>query len=69
MKKRHNKFGYKVGYREKDSRLFVCEFKTYTYEQAIVAQRYYLNARQQKFEIRPIRFAEILKGIWRENPF
>jgi len=77
---RHNPYGYKVGYRENGSRLFVCHFKDRTYREARRSLNYYLTYPVQShedrhilinpiWEIRPICFSEFAKGIWRECPF
>ena len=77
---RNNPYGYKVGYRENGSRLFIRYFKTYTYEQALFSLRHYRNYPQHEREtnrplinpvwsIKPITRKEYKKGIWDELPF
>ena len=82
MKKinKHNPYGYKIGYRENGNRFFVCHFLNRTYKDA---KRYlelftkyptYTHTdlrliENSTWEIRPIRFSEFAKGIWKESPF
>lgn len=72
MKKldRHNPYGYKVGYYD-DSRLFVCRFKDRNYLEAIktVTMFKQIYSSSINWIIKPIRFAEVARGIWRECPF
>ena len=77
---KNNPYGYKVGYRENGSRLFVRYFMTYTYQQALFSQRFYRRHPQRTrdtnrpivdpfWEIKPITKKEYLAGIWDEIPF
>ena len=77
---KNNPYGYKVGYRENGSRLFVRHFMTYTYNQAIYSRRHYCKSPQRTrdtnrpivdpfWEIKPITKKEYLAGIWDEIPF
>ena len=77
---KNNPYGYKVGYRENGSRLFVKYFMTYTYNQALFSQRFYRKYPQRTretnrpivdpfWEIKPITKKEYLAGIWDEPPF
>ena len=77
---RNNPYGYKVGYRENGSRLFIRYFKTYTYEQALFSLRHYREYQPNEREtnrplinpvwsIKPITRKEYKKGIWDELPF
>ena len=77
---KNNPYGYKVGYRENGSRLFVRYFMTYTYNQAIYSRRHYCKSPQRTrdtnrpivdpfWEIKPITKKEYLAGIWDEIPF
>lgn len=70
---KHNRYGYKVGYWENEngSRLFVYEFKDWTYKEAVKTLLMFKQYRDGKreWQIRPIRYSEYAKGIWRENPF
>lgn len=77
---KNNPYGYKVGYRENGSRLFVKHFMTYTYNQAIYSRRHYCKSPQRTrdtnrpivdpfWEIKPITKKEYLAGIWDEIPF
>ena len=75
-----NPYGYKVGYRENGSRIFIRYFMTYTYPQAQMCLRHYRKAPPREretnrplinpfWEIKPITKKEILAGIWDEIPF
>ena len=77
---KNNPYGYKVGYRENGSRLFVKYFMTYTYHQALFSRRFYRKYPQRTretnrpiidpfWEIKPITKKEYLAGIWDEIPF
>ena len=77
---KNNPYGYKVGYRENGSRLFVRYFMTRTYLQALFTRRFYRKYPQRTretnrpiidpfWEIKPITKKEYLAGIWNENPF
>ncbi len=68
---KHNPYGYKVGYYENDSRLFVCRFKDRNYREATktVTMFKQIYSSSINWIIKPIRFAEFAKGIWRECPF
>ena len=77
---KNNPYGYKVGYRENGSRLFVRYFMTYTYHQALFSRRFYRKYPQRTretnrpivdpfWEIKPITKKEYLAGIWDEIPF
>ena len=77
---KNNPYGYKVGYRENGSRLFVRYFMTYTYNQALYSRRHYRKSPQRTrdtnrpivdpfWEIKPITKKEYLAGIWDELPF
>ena len=77
---KNNPFGYKVGYRENGSRLFIQHFMTYTYRQALFSRRFYRKYQQRTretnrpiidpfWEIKPITKKEYLAGIWDEIPF
>lgn len=69
---KQSRYGYKVGYRENDSRLFVCRFKDKTYKEAQKSLRYYMTysiMHNAVWEIRPITLSEYKSGIWRECPF
>ena len=77
---KNNPYGYKVGYCESGSRLFIKHFMTYTYNQALSARRFYRKAPQRTrdtnrpiidpfWEIKPITKKEYLAGIWNESPF
>ena len=77
---KNNPYGYKVGYRENGSRLFVRYFMTYTYQQALFSQRFYRRHPQRTretnrpivdpfWEIKPITKKEYLAGLWDELPF
>ena len=77
---KNNPYGYKVGYRENGSRLFVRYFMTYTYNQALYSRRHYRKSPQRTrdinrpivdpfWEIKPITKKEYLAGIWDEIPF
>ena len=77
---KNNPYGYKVGYRENGSRLFVRYFMTYTYNQAIYSRRHYCKSPQRTrdtnrpivdpfWKIKPITKKEYLAGIWDEIPF
>lgn len=76
---RKNKYGYRVGYQEKDSRLFIKQFITHTYKQAYDMLLYYrkyghAGCKKKDIErfnylIKPITQKEILSGIWDEPPF
>ena len=78
--KKNKIYGYKVGYRENGSRLFVRYFMTYTYQQALFSRRFYRRHPQRTretnrpivdpfWEIKPITKKEYLAGIWDELPF
>ena len=78
--RKNNPYGYKVGYRESGSQLFIKHFMTYTYNQALSARRFYRKAPQRTrdtnrpiidpfWEIKPITKKEYLAGIWNEPPF
>ena len=75
-----NRYGYKVGYRENGSRIFIRYFMTYTYQQAKMCLRHYRKSPPREretnrplinpfWEIKPITKKEILAGIWDEIPF
>lgn len=75
-----NPYGYKVGYRENGSRIFIRYFMTYTYPQARMCLRHYRKTPPREretnrplinpfWEIKPITKKEILAGIWDEIPF
>ena len=77
---KNNPFGYKDGYRENGSRLFIQHFMTYTYRQALFSRRFYRKYPQRTretnrpiidpfWEIKPITKKEYLAGIWDEVPF
>jgi hypothetical protein len=79
MNKKHP-YGYKVGYRESGSRLFIKHFMTYNYNQALSARHFYRKYPQRTretnrpiidpfWEIKPITKKEYLAGIWNEPPF
>ncbi|NCA68451.1 MAG: hypothetical protein EOM87_10385 [Clostridia bacterium] len=68
----HSKYGYKVGYRENGSRLFVCRFKDRTCREAKESLRYYMTYTvlpNTVWEILPITLSEYKSGIWRDCPF
>ena len=79
MKKRRSIYGYKVGYQEIESRLFVRKFITKTYKRAyhvlMYYQKYGHEACKKKererfnYSIKPITRKEYLAGIWNEIPF
>lgn len=79
MKKRNNPYGYKVGYRENNSRLFNRQFITRTHKQAhhcLLFYRKYGHSGCRKkdierfnYSIKPITRKEYLAGIWDELPF
>ena len=81
MRKRNNKdYGYKVCYKEENSRKYVRYFLTYTYKQAQTALlgyiRYPPKAREDDhilvnpiWKIIPVKKREVKQGIWRECPF
>lgn len=79
QKKQFNPYGYKVGYREIGSRLFIRQFITKTYRQAhrsLLFYRKYGHAGCHKkdierfnYSIKPITKKEYLAGIWDELPF
>lgn len=77
---KHNRYGYKVCYKEQYSKQYVRHFIAYTYSQAKLAKHGYLLYPQYsrldnhilqnpKWKILPISKAEVLAGIWREDPF
>lgn len=77
---KNNPYGYKVGYLEKDNRLFHRLFITQTYKQARSSLRFYRNYPRRSVEnkrpivdpywqIQPITKKEYLAGIWDELPF
>ena len=77
---KNNPYGYKIGYRENGSRIFIRYFMTYTYPQARMCLRHYRKAPPREretnrplinpfWEIKPITKKEILAGIWDEIPF
>ena len=78
-RKLNNPYGYKVGYRENDSRLFIRQFITHTHKQAHRALLFYrryghAGCRKKDVErfnylIKPITQKEYLAGIWDELPF
>ena len=74
-----NRYGYKVGYRENGSRIFIRYFMTYTYQQAKMCLRHYRKTPPKEretnrplinpfWEIKPITKKEILAGIWTKFP-
>ena len=80
MKTQNNLFGYKVCYREDNSKELIRHFITHTYRQAASMKRYYLlypprsridnhKLKNPKWYIIPINRQEVQKGIWREVPF
>ena len=77
-RKLNNPYGYKVGYQEIDSRLFVRRFITRTHIQAhrmlLFYRKYGHDCRQKdrerfNYSIKPITRKEYLAGIWDELPF
>ena len=78
-RKLKNPYGYKVGYRANDSRLFIRQFITHTHKQAHRALLFYrryghAGCRKKDVErfnylIKPITQKEYLAGIWDELPF
>ena len=73
-------YGYKVCYRERDSKVYVRYFKTYTFNQALKVMRRYIRYPPLEREtgrklnrptwfVIPISRKEMLNGIWRECPF
>ena len=77
---KNNPYGYKVGYRENGSRLFIKHFMTYNYKQALRLLHFYRKTPQRErehnrpiidpfWEIQPITKKEYLAGIWDEIPF
>ena len=73
-------YGYKVCYREQDSKRYVRYFLTYTHRQAVDALNCYIRdppvARENGhilnrpiWKIIPVTRKEIEAGIWRECPF
>jgi len=77
---KHNSNGYKVCYKEKNSKHYVRYFLTYTYKHAKFVMASYLlyppKDRQDNhilvepvWKIIPIKNKEIKDGIWREIPF
>ena len=75
-----NPYGYKVGYRENGSRIFIRYFMTYTYKMARMCLHHYRKTPPREretnrplinpfWEIKPITRKEILAGIWDEIPF
>lgn len=75
-----NNYGYKICYREKNSKRYIRYFLTYTYKQAVSALREYIryppkerNTDRQlnrpKWKIIPVNKKEVQAGIWREVPF
>lgn len=79
MSEKKHPYGYKVGYRENGSRLFIRQFITHTHKQAhrtLLFYRKYGHAGCRKKEIerfnyliKPITQKEYLAGIWDELPF
>ncbi len=78
--KRNNRYGYKIGYRENGSLLFIHYFMTYTYKQALFSLEHYRKYPQREretnrpivnpfWEIRAITKQEYEAGIWDEIPF
>ena len=76
---RKNTNGYKIGYRDDDSKLFIRKFITHTHKQAHKMLLYYrkyghggvkkAEIKRFNYKIKPITQREILAGIWEENPF
>lgn len=63
-------YGYKVCYMHDGN--YHCQFKTYTYKQAVKAVCYYVRyppVITKRWKIIPISRKEIKSGIWREMPF
>ena len=79
MAERKN-YGYKVCYREENSKALIRYFITHTYRQAVSMRKFYLlypprsridnhKLVNPKWYIVPINRQEVQKGIWREVPF
>ena len=78
-RKLNHPYGYKVGYREIGSRLFIRQFITRTHRQAhrtLLFYRKYGHASCRKkdiekfnYSLKPITRKEFLAGIWDEIPF
>ena len=77
---KRNRYGYKICYCEKGSKLYIRYFMTYTYKQAISAMNGYIRypptaredghkLKKPNWDIIPITKDEVIAGIWREDPF
>jgi len=76
---RKNQYGFKVGYQDKDSRLFIKQFITrshkHAYRMLLFYRKYGHDGCKKKeierfnYRIKPITQREILSGIWDINPF
>ena len=73
-------YGYKVCYREQDSKEYVRYFLTYTLQQARRAMADYIRYPPHdrdtgrklvcpKWKVIPVTKKEVIGGIWRECPF
>ena len=73
-------YGYKVCYREENSKELIRHFKTRTYRKAADMKKHYLlypprsridnhKLNNPKWYIIPINRQEVQRGIWREVPF
>lgn len=73
-------YGYKVCYREQDSKEYVRYFLTYTLKQARRAMADYIRYPPRdrdtgrklvcpKWKVIPVTKKEVIGGIWRECPF
>ena len=78
-RKLNHPYGYKVGYREIGSRLYIRQFITRTHQQAhrtLLFYRKYGHTGCRKkdiekfnYSLKPITHKEFLAGIWDEIPF
>ena len=77
---KRNRYGYKICYCEKDSKIYICYFMTYSYKQAKFAINGYIRypptarkdghkLKNPTWKIIPISKDEVIAGIWREDPF
>ena len=76
---RNFNYGYKVGYRDKNSRLFIRKFIAHSHKKAHKILLYYrkyghggvkkAQINRFRYKMKPITQREILAGIWDENPF
>lgn len=80
MKKKRNRYGYKICYLEEGKKRYVRHFMTYTRKAAVYSLNYYTRyppaAREDghvlinpEWKIIPVSRREVKAGIWRGPPF